>query len=294
VEGKGMNMLQKSENVDNEFLEKPAYVDMHTHSENSHDSQCKIEAMCLAQINRGSKFMAVTDHADIYSYDDYDIYTPIRRGYETVEALNEKYKGQIQLLSGLEISEGFWFPQEYEKMRTLAPYDVVLGSVHCVRYKDLRAAYAATDFSKLTEAEVYEYLEAYFSDIIDMMNATDIDVLTHLTCPLRYITGKYGFAIDLGRFADKIHTILQYIIEHEIALEVNTSSYKVLNDFMPGRDIIQKYYDMGGRIITLGSDAHVAENAAIYFEEATAFLKEIGIENVYYYIKRQKYPFPLY
>ena len=122
-----------------------------------------------------------------------------------------------------------------------------------------------------------------------MMKVTDMDVLTHLTCPLRYIIGKYGFTVNLERFYDKISAILQYVIDHELALEVNTSSYNVLNDFMPGREIIKKYYNMGGRIITLGSDAHVAENAAIHFEKAVAFLKEIGIENVYYYKKRKKY-----
>lgn len=284
-----MSELQNCENVDKESMGKTAYVDMHTHSENSHDSQCKIEAMCQAQIKRGSKFMAVTDHADIYSYEDYDIYTPIKRGYETAAALNEKYKGQIQLLAGVEISEGFWFPEQYEKMRTLVPYDVVLGSVHCVRYKDFRKAYASIDFSKFTEEEVYEYLDVYFSDVLDMMKVTDMDVLTHLTCPLRYIIGKYGFTVNLERFYDKISAILQYVIDHELALEVNTSSYNVLNDFMPGREIIKKYYNMGGRIITLGSDAHVVENAAIHFEKAVAFLKEIGIENVYYYKKRKKY-----
>lgn len=265
------------------------FVDLHTHSENSHDSQCKIEAMCQAQIARGAGVMAVTDHADIYSFADYDIYTPIKRDYETVSELNEKYKGQIQLLAGVEISEGFLFPEQYEKMRTLVPYDVVLASVHCVRYKEFRKAYAATDFSKFTEEEVYEYLDAYFTDVLDMMKVTDMDVLTHLTCPLRYITGKYGFVIDLKRFADKIQEILQYVIDHEYALEVNTSSYNVLNDFMPGRDIIKQYYAMGGRTITLGSDAHVVENAAIHFEKAIAFLKEIGIENVYYYKNRKKY-----
>ncbi len=265
------------------------YVDMHTHSENSHDSVCKIEDMCLAQIARGTGIMAVTDHADIYSYEDYDIYTPIKRGYETVAALNEKYKGQIELLAGVEISEGFWFPEQYEKMRTLVSYDVVLGSVHCVRYKEFCGAYANIDFAKFTQEEIYEYLDVYFTDILEMLKSTDVDVLTHLTCPLRYITGKYGIAVDLERFEDKIHAILQYIIGRELALEVNTSSYHVLNDFMPGREIIKRYYDMGGRIITLGSDAHVVENAAIHFEKAVAFLKEIGIENAYYYKKRKKY-----
>ena len=264
-------------------------VDMHTHSENSHDSVCKIEDMCQAQIKRGMQIMAVTDHCDVYSYGDYDIYTPIKRAYETVAELNEKYKGQIQLLSGVEISEGFWFPEEYAKIRDLVPYDVVLGSVHLVRYKDLNYSYSLMDFSRIPVQTIYEYLDTYFDDMMVMLDTTDIDVLTHMTCPLRYITGKYGIAIDLGRFSEKITKILQRIIDEEIALEVNTSSYAVLNDFMPCKEIIKQYKEMGGYLITIGSDAHVAENAAVNFEKAVEFLKEIGIKEIYYYKKRKKY-----
>lgn len=234
------------------------YVDMHTHSENSHDSVCKIEEMCQAQIKRGTQIMAVTDHCDVYSYGDYDIYTPIKRAYETVAELNEKYKGQIQLLSGVEISEGDY-------------------------------SYSRMDFSGIPVQTIYEYLDTYFDDMMVMLDTTDIDVLTHLTCPLRYITGKYGIAIDLGRFSEKITKILQRIIDEEIALEVNTSSYGVLNDFMPCREIIKQYKEMGGYLITIGSDAHVVENAAVNFEKAAEFLKEIGIKEICYYKKRKRY-----
>ena len=79
-------------------------ADMHTHSESSHDSVCPIEDMCLAQMEKGTNVMAVTDHGDIYSYNDYDIYTPIKKASETVQMLNEKYKDKMLLLSGVEIS----------------------------------------------------------------------------------------------------------------------------------------------------------------------------------------------
>ena len=284
-----MNTLQEKEYVEKELLTASGYVDMHTHSENSHDSVCRIEAMCQAQIQRGTQIMAVTDHCDVYSYDDYDIYTPIKRAYDTVAELNEKYKGQIQLLSGVEISEGFWFPEESEKIQHLVPYDVILGSVHCVKYKDLIRSYSTMDFSRLSEQVIYEYLNAYFDDILTLFDTTDFDVLTHLTCPLRYITGKYGITIDLSRFSEKITRILQRVIQEEKALEVNTSSYAVLNDFMPCREIVKQYKDMGGSIITIGSDAHVVENAATNFEKALEFLKELGFTEIYYYKKRKRY-----
>ena len=71
-------------------------ADMHTHSEYSHDSVCPIEDMCAAQVEKGTNVMAVTDHADIFDYCNYDIYTPIKKAYETVKKLNEKYKDKMR------------------------------------------------------------------------------------------------------------------------------------------------------------------------------------------------------
>ena len=171
---------------------KKIIADMHTHSVNSHDSVCEIEDMCLMQIKRGTNIFAVTDHCDVYSYNDYDIYTPIRNSADTVRALNKKYDGKCLILSGVEISEGFWHKSEYEKTHNLLPYDVILDSVNCVKYKDLEKPYSGIDFSRFTTEQIYSYLDCYFNDMLEMLSTTDFDVLTHITCPLRYITGKYG------------------------------------------------------------------------------------------------------
>lgn len=261
---------------------------MHTHSEYSHDSVCKIEDMLLSQIKKGTEIFAVTDHFDTYSFNDYDIFTPIKKANETVAELNKKYCHNPLILSGIEISEGFWYPEIYEKVKNLADFDVVLGSVHLVRYKDLRHAYSKIDFSKLSIDTITEYLYTYFDDVLTMLDTTDIDVLAHLTCPLRYINGKYKMGVEISKF-ENIEKILKEIIYKEIALEVNTSSYEPLNDFMPGKDILKKYYDMGGRLITLGSDAHTVDNASQFFNKATEALKEIGFKNIYYYKRRKPY-----
>ena len=91
-------------------------ADMHTHSKYSHDSVCPIEDMCLSEMKKGTKIFAVTDHCDVFSFNDYDIFSPIQDAYEQVKVLNEKYGGKCMLLSGVEIGEGFWFPEQYEKI----------------------------------------------------------------------------------------------------------------------------------------------------------------------------------
>ena len=81
--------------------------------------------------------------------------------------------------------------------------------------------------------------------------------------------------------------ILSVIIEKNIALEVNTSSFYALGDFFPSKDILKQYHKMGGFLITMGSDAHVAENASVQFEKALQTVREIGFDKMYYYKKRK-------
>ena len=261
---------------------------MHTHSENSHDSVCRIEEMCASQINKGTKIFAVTDHFDTASFMDYDVFTPIKNACETVERLNEANREDALILRGIEISEGFWYPEICEKAINMTDYDVVIGSVHLVKYKDLTYAYSKIEFSALSHETIAEYIDAYFDDVITMIETTDFDILAHLTCPLRYIKGKYKIDVDMSRYEKKIEKILSQIIQRDIALEVNTSSFEMLGSFMPSADILKKYYDMGGYLITLGSDAHVASDASKSFNEAIREIKKIGFESLYYYKNRKQ------
>ncbi|MBQ4119928.1 MAG: histidinol-phosphatase HisJ family protein [Clostridia bacterium] len=267
-------------------MDNALIADMHTHSEYSHDSVCTIEDMCLSQIEKGTKIFAVTDHCDVFYSNDFDIYTPIKNAYDNVKALNKKYGDKCIILSGVEISEGFWYPKACEKIHGLLPYDVIIGSVHCVKCKGLEDPYAKLDFSKVSKERLHEFLDCYFNDMITMLEYMNFDILAHLTCPLRYIIGKYGLNIDISIFKDRILNILKLIIEKNIALEVNTS-YIVLNDFIPNKEILKKYYKMGGRLITLGSDAHIAQNASANFEAAIKVLKEIGFKDICYFKNRK-------
>ena len=268
-------------------------ADMHTHSESSHDSVCKIEDMYKAQMARGTEIFAVTDHFDTASFNDYDVFTPIKKAYDTVQILNEKNGGKGLILSGVEISEGFWYPDIYKKIIELVDYDVVVGSVHLVKYKSLTMAYSKIDFSVLSRECVKEYLDAYFDDVLTMLETEDFDILAHLTCPLRYINGKYRLGLDIAPYEKKIDKILKEIIKRNIALEMNTSSVSLLDDTMPDEGIITRYFEFGGRLVTLGSDAHVVENASTGFDKATQTLKKIGFENIYYYKSGKPYAISL-
>lgn len=245
-----------------------------------------MEDMYNAQMAKGTALFAVTDHLDVASDTADEMMRSVMASTEEVKRLNDRH-GNENILCGIEIAEGFWNMDKYEAAMKMVPYDVVIGSVHKVIYKSLTYPYSLEDFSHYTDKEIVEFLHIYFDDMQKMLSATEFDILAHLTCPLRYIEGKYKIKTDLSLFDGQINSILEEIIKKDIALEVNASSVNVLDDFFPPKNIIKRYYDMGGRRVTLGSDAHKAENASAGLDRAIAALKEIGFDSIYYYRKRK-------
>jgi len=273
--------------LENRF-KKNIVADMHTHSENSHDSVCKIRDMYNAELLAGTELMAVTDHCDIAFSKKTDIISPIIKSRESINVIN-KENGSKNILFGVEISEGFWDPESYNKVMKSFEFDVIIGSVHIVDDPVLNMPYSAIDFSLLDTETIFNYLDRYFDDMIRMIDFADFDILAHLTCPLRYINGKYKLGVSLAPYERKIENILQKIIARKISLEVNTSSLDILSDYMPTRDILKKYACLGGKMVTLGSDAHVAEKASVSFKSALEDLLDLGFDRLYYYIERKPY-----
>ena len=127
-----------------------------------------------------------------------------------------------------------------------------------------------------------------------MMLRCDMDVLTHLTCPLRYIVGKYGLRVDMTEYEAEIDEILQIAVSRHLALEINTSGIgSFYGEYMPYESILRAFRDKGGYLITLASDAHTADRVGNGFAEAAAMLKQIGFRNAYYYKQRMPIPYTL-
>ena len=105
---------------------------------------------------------------------------------------------------------------------------------------------------------------------------------------LRYIIGRFGETVDLSRYDQQIDDILQELIRTKRALEVNTSGFGTAYDrLLPDTDILERYYAMGGRLITLASDAHTADRPGIGFDAAVQKLKAIGFSHACDFEKRK-------
>ncbi len=265
-------------------------ADMHTHSEHSHDCSCPIADMSASQKERGIAYFAVTDHCDIGQLEEVDSEQVKPESALDAKRQNEFIFG-IEILSGIEIGEAIWNKKLADRIIAQIDYDVVIGSVHAVKTEFCKMPYAClVNFEALGKPLAEKYLDRYFEDVLKTVSLTDMDIMAHLTYPLRYINGKHSLGVDCRKYKGSIEKILAAIISKNIALEVNTSCLESSYDeLMPEKWIIELYYKMGGRLVTLGSDAHVAENAAHCFDKAIATLKEIGFDGIYYYKGRKPY-----
>ena len=264
-------------------------ADMHSHTKNSHDAVADPDDLCRNNISRGVHACAFTDHSDGHFYKVTYIDIPAIIGGSVRDALDmrDTYAGKLRVYTGVELGESIWHEEIEKELFARYDFDVVLGSVHTVRHPKDSCPFAQIDFSLWSDEETDEFLKMYFDDLFKTVKTVNCDIMSHLTVPFRYVVGKAGKQIDADKYLPVIKNILRFIIDHGIALEVNTSGigsgYSVL---LPDEKFIKLYRDMGGYLITLGSDAHTAEKAANGFNETLSLLKDLGFSHIYRYEKR--------
>ena len=273
------------------------YADYHLHCEYSDDSNEPMENQIQKAITLGLDEMCFTDHVDYGIKRDWDdpegiiIRHAIEHGKEVdlvlanvnypkyFEALNmyqKKYASSISIKKGLEFGIQSITVDAYEKL--YASYqddlDFVLFSMHQVNNLE----FWTQDFQKGKTQK--EYNDEYYKEIYQTMQIFHhYSCLAHLDLLARYDeNGIY----PLENEKDIIAEILKYAIRDGKGIEINTSSWKYgLKDTQPSRAILKLYKDLGGKIITVGSDAHETKYLASHIKDAYAILKnEIGINEI--------------
>ncbi len=263
-------------------------ADLHTHSQNSHDGKSSVADMASAAGERGISVMAITDHYDVEYCETVDLHG-IAAGSHREVRTTEAPAG-VRVLTGLEIGEGMWHPDVTAALVAEHPCDVVIGSVHAVRYAGYSRPYSGVDFGAMGRDMAEDFFEQYLADMLVMLRVTELDVLAHLTCPLRYMNGKFGLGIDCRaeRYRAGIEAVLDYIIAHAIALEVNTSCRGgAYDELMPEAWILARYVERGGYLITCASDAHAPSRVGHEFDALRETLRSLGLRHTFYLIERE-------
>lgn len=265
-------------------------ADYHLHSEHSGDSTAPMETQILSGIEKGLKVMCFTDHYDPeFPYDnnpdvapgtfelDYDLYK------KDFLKMKDKYEGQIDLRFGVELGLQPHLGSFLQSYAREHDFDFIIGSNHlCAGFDPY---YPDFLFDRTQE----EALELYLEDTLANIRVfPGIDSCGHLDYVARYLPDRERI-YNYGSFSDLIDPILKELITRGIALEINTAPLtKGMPYFNPLPDILARYREMGGELITVGSDAHVPERIAGRFEETAGILRSLGFR--YYAIYKERKP----
>lgn len=266
-----------------------ALFDMHTHTDCSHDGKQTIAQLCQQAQAVGLAGVAVTDHGDS-PYITPEALRTIARSARQAAENDRRATGGLTVLAGVEIGEECWARDAARALHEQADFDVILASIHGFWRGGAVHYYAVEPFdaAHYTADALQLFLQQYLSAMAENAAVADYDILAHLDCPLRYINGKYHRGADILRFPTLIDDILRTVIRRGKTLEINTSG--LAGDWgqrMPQEAIVRRYYALGGRHISLGSDAHCSANVAVGFAQTAAALADMGFAGETVYDKRQ-------
>lgn len=268
--------------------------DSHVHSEFSHDSTAKMNDIALRAKRLNLAGVTVTDHCDVYKIGGIDELENIKK---SVESTKKDYP--VKVFGGMELGDGFVNPSLAGEAAKSEDFDFILCSCHA--YATMRTVtdeFKSGDFRFFGYADksiIEEFLKKYYGNLIFCAETLDYDALAHITFPFRYINGiaeRYEFTAD--DYVAETDALLEIAVSRQKAVEINTSGVETRwGSIMPTAEILKKYYEMGGRLITLGSDAHTPEKLSCGIPQTLGLLKSIGFREYFRYEKRNPVPVSL-
>lgn len=268
-------------------------ADYHVHTEFSDDSVYPMEKVAEDAIAKRLDEICFTDHVDYGVKVDWDsgeeiVYRGTEpmanvdypRYMEKIERVKKLYGDKIKIRTGMEFGIQTHTIPQYRKLYEKYDFDFLILSIHQVEDKE----FWTQDFQR--EQTQKEYNERYYEEMLEVVKAyKDYSVLGHMDLIVRYDeAGIYPF--------EKVRPIIEEILKIVIAdgkgIEINTSSRRYgLKDSMPSANILKLYRELGGKIITIGSDSHQPEHLGAYIEETKELLRNLGYQQFCTYEKME-------
>ncbi len=267
-------------------------IDNHSHTKYSPDSESSVLEMCKRAVDLGLLAYTVTDHCECESYteDKFDVNIPLSVE-ETLKCRKLLGDTNTKILTGVEVGQALQNLPAAEEV-VGKEYDFVIGSLHHIR---TLPDFYFVDYTPYTMEELNGFLEDYYKEIYQMVLWGKFDTLAHLTYPLRYMIGEYGIPVDVKKQDDIIRDIFKELARRDIALEINTSGLRQkIGSLLPDSYYLKMFYDLGGKYITLGADAHRPEDVAKGIAEGMAAAADAGFSKVVYFEKRKPVPVELW
>lgn len=247
--------------------------DYHFHTRCSSDSPAPLTHQARAAIECGLREICVTDHWNLLDQQGNRLPTV----YDWEPSLHQwkkcksRWPNRLEIRLGVEVGNGVLDPAAVDASLKLPQLDFVIGSLH----SQSAAAGGRGIYTVAQECVKKEDGVAIIDDYMDMLEElvrTDgYDVLGHVIYPLRYIPAEYG--LDLRPWWDRLAEVFRAVISRGKGIELNTSCGSTVEQW---RDVLDLYHDLGGEVLTLGSDAHRSQFMGAAFPEAVELIREAG------------------
>ena len=259
--------------------------DCHMHSSFSADSDTPMEVMIQTAIEKGLEGICFTEHFDPDYPDtpenlDFSLDIPAYR--QKLESLADTFKDQINVNFGIELGLQPHLAESFSGLLKEVPFDFVIGSSHVVHGYD---PYYPSYFEDRKESACYmEYFESILENIAAFH---EFDVYGHIDYVVRYGPEKNkNYSYD--KYKDVIDEILRQLIAHGKGIELNMAGFKYgLGHPNPTEEILHRYRELGGEIITIGADGHAPDQIAWDFDKVPQMLKAAGFDYFTVFTKRK-------
>ena len=265
--------------------------DCHNHSNCSPDGDNSVLEMRLRAGELGLWAHTLTDHCECQKFPTR--YRPrVQRAWEEMAAqLPREGEGLPRFYRGIELGQPNQDEASAREALAGRDYDFIIGSIHNIRgFED----FFYLDYSQLEPGYIDQLLATYWEEELEVIRWGEFDSLGHLTYPLRYIEGDHGIPVDLKRHQEAIDQVFRALIQNGKALEVNTSGLRQkIGRTLPDLPLLRRYRELGGELVTLGSDAHSTKDLGRGIDEGMDLLKEAGFRYFALYEQRRPLLLPL-
>lgn len=261
--------------------------DMHIHSDFSIDTDILMEDMVKSAIEKNGKTICFTDHAEFgVGPENIDVVFRTEDFFRKFRQLRYSYADKIEILSGAELGLQPDQLEKYAQFAESAPFDFLLAAIHTVRHMDVYSGL-------IPRFTAQEALQMYYEDMLQCITEFDLfDSLAHIDYPDRYFPQDKPLP-EFSDYREFVEPVLRTLIEKGKGLEVNTGGLRRLPCVHPKPEILTLYQQMGGELLTFGSDAHRPDFIYHEYRATEKMLKELGFKYIFKYKERKKYPIHL-